>query len=63
MSPASLLDGGRALTCPTYRFPYNIGYDVAGVVEQVGSAVASFKAGDEVYVRLPESHRGMLLLR
>ncbi|TQV92751.1 hypothetical protein V2A60_009216 [Cordyceps javanica] len=39
-------------------FPYKIGYDAAGVVEEVGSGVTSFKAGDEVYVRLPESSRG-----
>jgi NADPH:quinone reductase-like Zn-dependent oxidoreductase len=41
------------------RFPYKIGYDAAGVVNEVGSSVTSFKAGDEVYVRLPETNRGM----
>ena len=41
-----------------YRFPYRIGYDAAGVVKEVGSAVARVKVGDEVYVRLPEVSRG-----
>lgn len=27
-------------------------------MEEVGSGVTSFKVGDEVYTRLPESHRG-----
>ncbi|KAJ5706548.1 hypothetical protein N7488_006349, partial [Penicillium malachiteum] len=39
-------------------FPYKIGYDCAGTVLKTGSQVKRFKAGDEVFVRLPECHRG-----
>ncbi|KAF4768644.1 hypothetical protein N7455_000102 [Penicillium solitum] len=39
-------------------FPYKIGYDCAGTVVNTGSQVTRFKAGDEVFVRLPECHRG-----
>ncbi|KAF7590655.1 hypothetical protein BBP40_002546 [Aspergillus hancockii] len=39
-------------------FPYKIGYDCAGTVTEIGQSVDRFKAGDEVYIRLPESHRG-----
>jgi NADPH:quinone reductase-like Zn-dependent oxidoreductase len=33
-------------------FPLILGFDVAGVVAQVGSSVTRFSAGDEVYARL-----------
>ncbi|KAG5973794.1 hypothetical protein E4U55_000269, partial [Claviceps digitariae] len=36
----------------------SIGYDVGGVVTAVGSSVTRVKVGDEVYLRLPDSHRG-----
>lgn len=39
-------------------FPYKIGYDCAGVVEETGSEATRFQKGDQVFVRLPECHRG-----
>ncbi|KAK4039540.1 alcohol dehydrogenase [Parachaetomium inaequale] len=39
-------------------FPYQIGYDAAGVVTDVGEAVKDLSVGDEVYTRLPEVSRG-----
>ncbi|KAJ5232578.1 hypothetical protein N7468_005534 [Penicillium chermesinum] len=39
-------------------FPYKLGYDCAGTVVDTGSQVTRFKAGDEVFTRLPECHRG-----
>ncbi|OQE25283.1 hypothetical protein PENSTE_c006G00503 [Penicillium steckii] len=41
-------------------FPYKIGYDCAGTVIETGSQVTRFKTGDEVFVRLPECHRGSM---
>ncbi|MFZ2511971.1 MAG: NADP-dependent oxidoreductase [Gordonia sp. (in: high G+C Gram-positive bacteria)] len=34
-----------------YKTPFTLGHDVAGVVTQVGPAVAGFTVGDEVYSR------------
>jgi NADPH:quinone reductase-like Zn-dependent oxidoreductase len=41
-----------------YRMPLVLGHDVAGVVIQVGSRVRQFKAGDEVYSRVPDHRIG-----
>jgi NADPH:quinone reductase-like Zn-dependent oxidoreductase len=35
----------------TYRTPFVLGHDVAGMVTRVGSAVRDFQVGDEVYAR------------
>ena len=32
-----------------FHFPLILGWDVAGVVEQIGAAVTAYKPGDEVY--------------
>ncbi|VUC26525.1 unnamed protein product, partial [Clonostachys rosea] len=40
------------------EFPYKLGYDAAGVVIEVGSAVTRVQVGDEICVRLPEVSRG-----
>ncbi len=38
--------------------PAGIGYDVSGEVVEVGSGVKDFKAGDEVYSRVPQEYMG-----
>ena len=40
----------------TYKPPFTLGHDVAGIVVKAGSGVKQFKAGDEVYAR-PADHR------
>jgi NADPH2:quinone reductase len=43
-----------------YEFPIILGWDAAGIVEQVGSKVTLFKEGDEIfaYCRKPSVHGG-----
>jgi NADPH2:quinone reductase len=45
-----------------YEFPVTLGRDFAGVVEQAGSAISRYKAGDEVYGFVPHAdptvHKG-----
>lgn len=35
-----------------FEFPLTLGYDLSGVIKQVGSAVQNFKVGDEVFSRV-----------
>ncbi|CZR50780.1 related to oxidoreductase [Phialocephala subalpina] len=42
------------------KFPYKMGYDLAGTVAAVGSGVSQFKPGDEVYSRINEKYRGSI---
>lgn len=52
-------EGNLAAAFP-WRFPLILGWDAAGVVEQVGPAVTAFQPGDEVYgyIRRHELHFG-----
>ncbi|KAL8824993.1 MAG: hypothetical protein Q9170_007975 [Blastenia crenularia] len=49
---------GMTKQMQTHEFPFKIGYDASGTIEEVGSSVTEFKPGDEVFTRLPESDRG-----
>ncbi len=50
---------GKSVVRP---LPLTLGHEVAGVVEQAGAEVASFKAGDRVCLHYLASLRGMRLL-
>src|SRR3954469_12399287 len=48
-------EGGLAGGFP-FQFPVILGWDAAGVVEQVGPAVTWFRPGDEVYGYIRRHH-------
>lgn len=41
--------GGNDFLKPHLKLPMTIGWDVAGIVEEIGGAVTNFRKGDEVY--------------
>ena len=49
---------GDAQRIVTLTLPAGIGFDVSGVVEQVGAAVTAFKPGDAVYARVDHNRHG-----
>ncbi|KAK6349415.1 hypothetical protein TWF696_005700 [Orbilia brochopaga] len=55
-------EGTMKYILPAQEFPSKLGYDASGVIEEVGADAANggWKAGDEVFVRLPHEHRGSL---
>eukprot|EP00545_Synedropsis_sp_CCMP1620_P009686 CAMPEP_0119015642 /NCGR_PEP_ID=MMETSP1176-20130426/11339_1 /TAXON_ID=265551 /ORGANISM="Synedropsis recta cf, Strain CCMP1620" /LENGTH=385 /DNA_ID=CAMNT_0006968951 /DNA_START=28 /DNA_END=1186 /DNA_ORIENTATION=+ len=54
------VEGGLKMVMPEEYDTPVLGYDVSGVVEQVGDDVTTFKSGDEVYVRLGKCKYGAL---
>jgi len=49
---------GQAKVVLPYKFPLILGNDLSGVVKAVGSRVARFKPGDEIYARLQKDRIG-----
>ncbi len=47
----SKIRGGEFKLIRSYKPPFTLGHDVAGIVTKVGSRVSKFKVGDEVYAR------------
>lgn len=48
---------GKLKAIVPLKFPSGTGFDVSGVIEQIGSEVSKFKVGDKVFCRLP-IHKG-----
>ncbi len=51
---------GRLKPLIPYRLPLILGNDLSGVVVEVGSAVKTFKVGDEIFARLDKDRIGAL---
>lgn len=49
---------GQRKDGPQRSFPLILGWDVSGIVEKIGSAVTSFKVGDEVWGRPDTTRNG-----
>lgn len=54
----ALIRNGEFKLFLPYKPPFVNGHDMAGVVISTGSKVSRFKAGDEVYARVPDHHIG-----
>lgn len=50
-------DGLTKIILPR-KFPFKLGRDLSGIVEEVGESVTRFKKGDEVYSRIPDIRMG-----
>lgn len=54
INPLDLLNiDGSIKLVQSYKFPFTLGNECAGIITQVGSNVTNFKVGDQVYTRLP----------
>jgi len=53
------ISGGLKMLRKEKRFPAGIGYDVSGVVQEVGPSVTNLKVGDEVVARITTPDGGV----
>lgn len=54
-----LASGGLKDLIPI-SFPVTIGYDISGIVKEIGSDVTNFEAGDLIYARVPQHQMGTI---